>query len=125
VDGIKDVKKIVCGENHVIALDIKGKVWTWGMSEQNQLGRRVLQRNRTGPLTPYRVGIASNIQSIGSGQHHSFAVDGRDNVWAVRYLLMALSRVHMLTMVSGDSITLVKQVMLDLLEVILICFPIP
>ncbi|KAB5572592.1 regulator of chromosome condensation 1/beta-lactamase-inhibitor protein II, partial [Coniochaeta sp. 2T2.1] len=80
---LKDIVQITCGSNHALALDKTGTIWAWGIGEQNQLGRRLLPgRERTG-FAPTRVGIARNkVKYIASGPFHSFAVDGRDNVWA-------------------------------------------
>ncbi|OIW23716.1 RCC1/BLIP-II protein, partial [Coniochaeta ligniaria NRRL 30616] len=81
--GLKDITQIVCGANHALALDANGNIFAWGTGSQGQLGRRVLPgREKTG-FVPRRVEIArNNITYIASGAHHSFAVDGRDNVWA-------------------------------------------
>ncbi|KAJ0119583.1 rcc1 domain-containing protein [Diaporthe amygdali] len=88
---LEDCKKIVdiaVGNNHVMTLDNKGKVETWGAPEQNQLGRRVVQRDmkasalRPGGLS-FKRGI--KIAKIACGSYHSFAIDdlGRLYSWGL------------------------------------------
>lgn len=79
---------IAVGNNHVMTLDNKGKVETWGAPEQNQLGRRVVQRDmkasalRPGGLS-FKRGI--KIAKIACGSYHSFAIDdlGRLYSWGL------------------------------------------
>lgn len=33
-----NVRDLVCGEDHVIAQDASGKIWSWGRGEAGQLG---------------------------------------------------------------------------------------
>ncbi|KAF8535098.1 regulator of chromosome condensation 1/beta-lactamase-inhibitor protein II [Trichophaea hybrida] len=86
---IKELKGIVdvcCGNDHALALDIKGKAWAWGNGQQNQLGRRVVERTRIQGLIPREVGIPrKKIKSIHSGSFHSFAVtiDGLVYSWGL------------------------------------------
>jgi regulator of chromosome condensation len=84
VSGLPPIVQITCGANHALALDSIGNIWAWGAGEQNQLGRRILGRHQTEAFKPRRVEIArNNTKYIASGQYHSFAIDGKDNVWAV------------------------------------------
>lgn len=84
----KNIVDIVAGNNHVITLDSKGKVQTWGAPEMNQLGRRVVQRDmvasalRPGGLS-FKRGI--KIVKIACGSYHSFAIDdlGRLYAWGL------------------------------------------
>ena len=32
------ITKIACGRSHVLALDTKGVVWSWGTNDKGQLG---------------------------------------------------------------------------------------
>jgi regulator of chromosome condensation len=83
IPGLKDITQIACGADHALALDASGDIWAWGISEQGQLGRRLLPRSANLDLVPHRVEICrKNAKYIASGQYHSFAVDNRDNVWA-------------------------------------------
>lgn len=86
---IKELKHIVdvcCGNDHALALDAKGKAWAWGNGQQNQLGRRVVERTRIQGLVPREVGIPrKKVKSIHSGSFHSFAIttDGLVYSWGL------------------------------------------
>lgn len=83
VPGLSKIKHIECGSNHVLALDANGSVFAWGSGQQNQLGRRVVERTRMAGLTPREFGLPKKkVKLIGVGAYHSFAVDNKDNVWA-------------------------------------------
>jgi regulator of chromosome condensation len=80
---LKNIVDIATGTNHVLALDIKGKLYVWGTGEQNQLGRRVIERTSRLALRPAEIGLRrKKIVKIGSGDYHSFAVDSKDNVYS-------------------------------------------
>ena len=72
---------LAAGNNHMLALDNKGKVFAWGSGEQNQLGRRVVERTRVGALTPCRVALPK-IKQIACGAYHCFAIDEGGLVYA-------------------------------------------
>ncbi|ROV94929.1 hypothetical protein VSDG_07118 [Cytospora chrysosperma] len=82
---LQNITKVVCGSNHALALDIKGNVWTWGVNEQNQVGRRA-RRTRTDQQDNYYPAILElsrhPVKLIASGPYHSFAVDKLDRVFA-------------------------------------------
>ncbi|RDW67093.1 RCC1 Chromatin-associated guanine nucleotide exchange factor for Ran [Aspergillus mulundensis] len=80
--GLKKVKHLVCGDNHVLALNEKGAVLSWGSGQQNQLGRRIIERNKLNGLQPREFGHLKNIVHIGAGAFHSFAVDQNGKVYA-------------------------------------------
>ena len=83
IPGLKKIKHIACGSNHVLALDETGGVFAWGSGQQNQLGRRIVERVRTAGLTPREFGLPKKqIKYISAGADHSFAIDKKDNVWA-------------------------------------------
>ncbi|KAI9820348.1 MAG: Regulator of chromosome condensation [Pycnora praestabilis] len=83
---IPEVKKIVhieTGANHVLALTEKGAVFAWGSGQQNQLGRRVVERTRMNGLVPREFGLPRNkVALVGCGSYHSFAMDKTGKVWA-------------------------------------------
>jgi regulator of chromosome condensation len=80
---LKNIVDIATGTNHVLALDTKGKLYVWGTGEQNQLGRRVIERTSRLALRPAEIGLRrKKIVKIGSGDYHSFAVDSKDNVYS-------------------------------------------
>ncbi|QSZ33539.1 hypothetical protein DSL72_005107 [Monilinia vaccinii-corymbosi] len=78
ISGLKNIKSLARGSNHILALDTKGTVFTWGAHEQNQLGRRVNDRFRFAALTPTQV--LKNCKSIAAGAYHSFAINNKDQV---------------------------------------------
>lgn len=79
---MKNITQIACGANHVLALNQRGDVWTWGSGEQNQLGHRIVERRKHDSLTPKLLRVASRkIRLIGCGHDHSFAVDALKRVW--------------------------------------------
>ncbi|KAF2457999.1 regulator of chromosome condensation 1/beta-lactamase-inhibitor protein II [Lineolata rhizophorae] len=83
IPGLKKVAQIACGANHVLALDKDGNVFAWGSGQQNQLGRRVVERTKVTGLTPRQFGLPrKQIVKVECGAYHSFAVDKKDNVYA-------------------------------------------
>lgn len=74
IPDIKNVTQIATGENHILALDNKGCVWAWGSGQQNQLGRRVTEREPTRSLHPRTFGLPKQMVGIGSGSYHAFAM---------------------------------------------------
>ena len=79
---LKKIKHLVCGANHVLALNEKGSVFSWGSGQQNQLGRRIVERNKLHGLQPREFGLPKNIVQLGSGSYHSFAVHSSGKVYA-------------------------------------------
>ena len=67
------ISKIACGREHVLALDVKGHVWAWGVNSRGQLG---FPDTAVGdPLgQPRRVKGLSSICQIYCGDYNSFAV---------------------------------------------------
>jgi regulator of chromosome condensation len=107
---IKELKNIIdvaCGNDHALALDNKGKVWAWGGSQQNQLGRKVLERNRIQALTPREVEIPRKwkVKSVHSGSFHSFAVT--TNGYVFSWGLNSFSQCGIYTEEKDDSTNLV------------------
>lgn len=74
VPELKKIIQIATGENHVLALDNKGCVFAWGSGQQNQLGRRILERFLKNSLVPTQFGLPKHMVSIGAGSYHSFAI---------------------------------------------------
>lgn len=79
---MKKIKHLACGDNHVLALNDKGAVFSWGSGQQNQLGRRIIERNKLNGLQPREFGLPKNIAHIGCGAFHSFAVHDSGKVYA-------------------------------------------
>lgn len=82
IPGLEKITQIACGANHALALDSQGRVWGWGVGDKNQLGRRPFGRHQE-TLVPSLVRIwRAPTRYIASGEHHSFAVDAKGDVWA-------------------------------------------
>jgi regulator of chromosome condensation len=80
---LKKITSLCAGANHILALDSKKNVFAWGSGQQNQLGRRVVERTRAGGLVPREFGLPrGKIDQIASGGYHSFALDNSGRVWA-------------------------------------------
>lgn len=75
------IVQVATGDDHFLALTSKGQVFACGNGEQNQLGRKIVQRHKTHGLTPERLAL-KNIVLVGSGSYHSFAVDKAGTVYA-------------------------------------------
>jgi regulator of chromosome condensation len=57
---LKNITSIKAGANHALALDTKGAVFAWGSGQQNQLGRRVIERTKIEGLVPREFAISKN-----------------------------------------------------------------
>ena len=90
IPGLRKITKIVCGTNHVLALDKDQKVWAWGNGQQNQLGRRLTERTMRESLVPTHVGFSDpdvkkpskRIIDIACGDYHGFALADDGHVWS-------------------------------------------
>ncbi|KAJ4251088.1 hypothetical protein NW762_011740 [Fusarium torreyae] len=79
---LKNIKALAAGSNHILALDHKGNVVAWGCGQQNQLGRRIIERNKMSSLIPQGVGLPrGKIAQIACGSYHSFAIDKAGQVY--------------------------------------------
>jgi regulator of chromosome condensation len=90
LDMIKKVTDIACGSNHVVAITQDNRVWAWGSGQQNQLGRRVIERKLAESLMPNLVGFhdpsfkkaSRKMVKIACGDYHSLAIADDGHVWA-------------------------------------------
>jgi regulator of chromosome condensation len=83
IPGLKNITQLSVGSNYALALDNKGNVFAWGNGQQDQLGRRLVERRRFQALLPTHVGLPKNkIVSIHAASNHAFAVDNKGNTWA-------------------------------------------
>ncbi|KAL8715025.1 MAG: hypothetical protein Q9220_000982 [cf. Caloplaca sp. 1 TL-2023] len=81
--GLSKIVDITSGSNHALALNNKGVVYTWGSGQQNQLGFRMMERKRFESLNPSLLRLrGKNIRYIACGADHSFAIDGKEQVWS-------------------------------------------
>lgn len=84
---LQDITNIACGSNHVLAVDVNGKVWTWGSGGQFQLGRKPLTRHggNAATLQPQPCGMFGKRHyavDIAAGSYHSFYIDNQQRVWS-------------------------------------------
>lgn len=83
IPDLKRITKVVCGSDHVLALDVNGAVSAWGRGDKSQLGRRIVARTSINTLKPHTLTLPKkSITNIGSGAYHSFAIDKDGNTWA-------------------------------------------
>lgn len=82
VEGLKKITQLATGSNHVLALDTAGNVFAWGTGQQNQLGRRILERHQISSLMPQKFGLKRGMAVIGAGAYHSFAVSQNGDVYS-------------------------------------------
>ncbi|KAG0308602.1 hypothetical protein BGZ98_007456 [Dissophora globulifera] len=81
VFGLHNIVDIATGTDHVLALDSKGMVYSWGNGQQMQLGRRIVPRRMLNGLTPESVGV-KGVARVGAGSYHSFAIDKEGKAYA-------------------------------------------
>lgn len=71
--------KIATGDTHTLAIDVYGRVWSWGINTNGQLGNNTIISTRT----PVSVkGTYKTFCHISAGQNHSIAVDKYGRVWS-------------------------------------------
>ncbi|KFG79981.1 putative Ran exchange factor Prp20/Pim1 [Metarhizium anisopliae] len=82
IGGLKDIKKLSAGGNHVLALTESGDVYAWGSGQQAELGRRLVQRHQFESLIPRMVDLPrKGIVKVFAGFNHSFAIDKEGQAW--------------------------------------------
>lgn len=80
---LKKIKTLSAGGNHILALDHSGNTFTWGCGEQNQLGRRIVERHRVQALVPSSFSLPKRkVKFITCGTFHSFAIDDKNRVFS-------------------------------------------
>lgn len=90
IDSITKVTQLACGTNHVLALTKDRHVFAWGNGQQNQLGRRVTERNLNEALVPSRLGFhdtgfkrpSQRIAQIACGDYHGLAIAEDGHIWS-------------------------------------------
>ena len=68
------------GEQHSMALDGKGRVYTWGDNTYGQLGQGAFGGNSTKALSIAK--LPSDIIAIAAGGYHCFALEKTGRLWA-------------------------------------------
>ncbi|KAK5995348.1 Protein pim1 [Cladobotryum mycophilum] len=112
---LKNIKSISTGANHILALDHKGNVVAWGCGQQNQLGRRIIERNKLSSLTPQGVGLPrGKITKVACGAYHSFAIDKNGTVWG--WGLNNFGEIGVELNAGEDDAVILKPVKLTFLE---------
>lgn len=85
IPDLKKITSIKAGANHALALDSNGSVFAWGSGQQNQLGRKVVERTKIEGLNPREFGLPKGskkgIVSIETGAYHSFAISKTGDVY--------------------------------------------
>lgn len=84
VSGVKNIVQLASGENHLLALDAQGRVFSWGNNDSCQLGRKqrgLRSESTKSCLIPQDVGLR-HVKHIGCGDNHSFAVTANDRVYS-------------------------------------------
>lgn len=81
MSALKNIVQLAGGKDHMLALDTKGVVYSWGNGQQFQLGRKILERHKFAALVPQQFGLY-NIKYIACGDFHCFAIDIDNNVYA-------------------------------------------
>ncbi|KAB8201528.1 regulator of chromosome condensation 1/beta-lactamase-inhibitor protein II [Aspergillus parasiticus] len=114
IPSLKKIKHLVCGDNHALALDERGAVFSWGSGQQNQLGRRIIERNRLNGLQPREFGLPKNIIHVGSGAFHSFAVHQSGKVYA--WGLNSFGETGIQAGAGGDEAAIVHPTIVDSLS---------
>ncbi|KAL2829652.1 regulator of chromosome condensation 1/beta-lactamase-inhibitor protein II [Aspergillus cavernicola] len=90
---IKDIKALAAGSQHVLAVDAERAVWAWGANKRGQVGRKVMERQAGSSLNPRKCYFPSgkwgghkfDIENIGAGGYHSFAIRSNGEVYAWGY----------------------------------------
>ena len=82
IHGLKNIKHLAAGSNHVLALDHNGDLFAWGNGEHAQLGRKTSSRHRATNLEPFQIRLRHKIKHIACGMHHSFAISDTNQVFA-------------------------------------------
>lgn len=82
IKGLSKITQLAAGANHVLALQNNGAVYCWGSGQQNQLGRRILERRATNSLVPMAIGTLKKIDYVGTGAYNSFAVKQNGDVYS-------------------------------------------
>lgn len=67
------IKSLACGSEHILALDVNGKIYSWGSSNKGQLGQGANLPNVCN--TPRLVHCAGAFMEIACGYNHCMALD--------------------------------------------------
>lgn len=107
IPSLKKIKQLCAGSDFCLALDVDGAVFSWGMNESDQLGRRVVVDRHNPPecpknpnkgsteeklekakafagLLPGPVGLSKRVKitSVYTGTDHAFGIDANGDTWS-------------------------------------------
>ena len=75
---LDNITAISAGQEHSLALDATGHIWTWGFNYYGELGNGTT----TGSSTPVEVTGLANVTAVAGGYYHSIALDSSGHIWA-------------------------------------------
>ncbi len=75
--GLPPLADVSLGSEHMLGLDLQGRVWVWGANGRGQLGDGYNQATAPRVLTSL-----ANIVSVSAAGDHSMALDAQGRVWA-------------------------------------------
>lgn len=76
--------EVAAGNDHIVVVTTHGNLYTWGVGERGQLGRKVLERHKIHGTSPEKILVgnrSTKVHLVGAGAYTSFAVDQNLNVW--------------------------------------------
>ncbi|KAL3900806.1 MAG: hypothetical protein SGCHY_001086 [Lobulomycetales sp.] len=88
VKGLSNVISIASGSNHLVAVTQQGKIYTWGVGEQGQLGRKIVGRYASDScLTPRAINFRPRKSSAKfikafCGSYHTFVLHESNALYA-------------------------------------------
>ena len=71
------ITQIAAGENHNVALDSNGNVWTWGRNNNYQIGN-----TRANQYTPYKVSNLPKVIKISAGNNNTMVITENNELYA-------------------------------------------
>jgi regulator of chromosome condensation len=106
IPNLKNIVQISSGADFALALDKNGDVYGWGNGQQDQLGRRLVDRRRHESLLPTRMALPKRkIVHVFAGSNHAFAIDKDKNVWAWGLNNFAQTGINIDVGESGGTVT--------------------
>ena len=78
VPGLQNIKKVACGENHVVSIDNAGDLWVIGANFNNLLG---IPDCTDHLFTPTKIPTPSNIIQVACSRAHTLALDKNGVAW--------------------------------------------
>lgn len=79
--GMKRIYRASLGAYHNVAVDVEGKVWTWGSNNNGQLGNNSTAQSDV-PVCVIFPADTAPIQDVVAGMYHTLALDEEGEIWA-------------------------------------------